>query len=351
MTAAKVLTVDDSLTMRALFTDVLERSDGIEVVGSEASAAEARELIPQLKPDVLTLDVEMPGMSGLDFLEELMRDRPMPVIMLSTLTQKGAATSFRAFELGAVECFPKPMKATPDEFKAIAPKLAALVRAAAAGKVQSAEAKAARRKPTTAGPSFVWNGKMIAVSASTGGVEALSELLASFPENCPPTVLLQQLDAGLVSFLAGKLDGEAAPKVQVLEDGMTLEQGHVYLAADPAAHAIVDRWPSPSVRLHKADPVQGFRPSANLLFATLAKTAKADAIGIMLTGMGKDGAAGLKALRDTGALTIVQDAATCMVPEAPAAAKALGAAAQELPLAEIGVAAINACRLNIGIAA
>ncbi len=193
---ARVLIVDDSLTMRALFSGVLERARGIEVVGMAANADEARELMIKLKPSVVTLDVEMPGMSGLDFLEEIMRERPTPVVMLSTLTQKGAETSFRALELGAVDCFPKPQSATPDEFNALAPKLAALVIAASAGGVRHHRPArtAAPSAPHAAHPPFEWNGKIVALSASTGGVDAMLHLLPSFPKNCPPTIVLLQIE-------------------------------------------------------------------------------------------------------------------------------------------------------------
>ena len=166
------MVVDDSITMRALFSDVLERTEGISVIGAAANADEARDMIKDLKPDVLTLDVEMPGKSGLEFLEELMETSPMPVVMLSTLTQKGAQTSFKALELGAVDCFPKPQQATPAEFDKIVDKLGKLVIAAAGGKVKTKAAKAAAPAAALSERAFEWNGKLVAMSASTGGVEA-----------------------------------------------------------------------------------------------------------------------------------------------------------------------------------
>lgn len=340
MSNARVLIVDDSLTMRALFSGVLERARGIDVVGMAANADEARELMIRLKPDVVTLDVEMPGMSGLDFLEEIMRERPTPVVMLSTLTQKGAETSFRALELGAVDCFPKPKSATPDEFNALAPKLAALVIAASTGGVK--QVKVAR--PVASVAHFDWNGKIIALSASVGGVDAMLQLLPTFPKNCPPTIVLLQIEQGFVDPLVSRLKASCSAGIVLAEDGLALQQGTIYIVTDPACHAVVDRWPNPSLRLLRSDPVNGVRPSASLLFATIAKTAGANAIGAVLTGMGTDGAAGLKALRATGARTICQDAATSVVHEAPAAAKAAGAVEFELPLGDIAGAALDACR-------
>jgi two-component system chemotaxis response regulator CheB len=339
MTNARVLIVDDSLTMRALFGGVLERARGIEVVGMAANADEAREMMIALKPDVITLDVEMPGMSGLEFLEEIMRERPTPVVMLSSLTQKGAETSFRALELGAVDCFPKPASATPDEFNALAPKLAALVTAASTGAVK--KHKVVSRPAQHA--AFEWNGNMVAMNASVGGVDALLTLLPTFPQNCPPTIVVLQIEPGFVDPLMKRLSTSCAARVVLAEDGQALEQGTILLVTDPSAHAVVDRWPNPSLRLLKSDPINGIRPSASLLYATMAKTAGPNGIGVILTGMGSDGAAGLKALRATGAFTIAQDAATSIVGEAPAAARNAGAAQVELPLGDIALAIIQHC--------
>ncbi|WP_380877755.1 chemotaxis response regulator protein-glutamate methylesterase [Sphingomonas sp. DBB INV C78] len=341
MSQVRVLVVDDSVTMRALFSGVLEQADGIQVIGHAGDANEARDQIAALKPDVMTLDVEMPGMSGLEFLEEVMRDRPMPVVMLSTLTQKGAAASLRALELGAVECFPKPTQATMEEFAKLAPKLTALVRAAASGRVPSGE----RRKPTRmAEEQFDWNGRIVAISGGTGGVDALLQIIPEFPANCPPTVIVMALDPDFVEPLVARLGNATKAKVQLAQDGLALAQGNIYLAADPRFHVVVDRWPDASMRLIASDPVAGSRPSASLLFATLAKTAKMDSVGVMLTGMGNDGAAGLKALRAAGGGTIVQDPATAMVREAPAAAVAAGAAVRTATLDEIGGILLGECR-------
>ncbi|MDX3883478.1 MAG: chemotaxis protein CheB [Sphingomonas sp.] len=334
MSQARVLVVDDSVTMRALFASVLDKAEGVEVVGHAGDADEARRQIEALAPDVMTLDVEMPGMSGLDFLEEVMRDRPMPVVMLSSVTQKGAAASLRALELGAVECFPKPQQSSLEEFTRLAPKLIALVRAAAAGRVPTGERRPYVR--ATEEP-FDWNGRIVAISAGTGGVDALLRILPELPSNCPPTIILMPLDPDFVDPLVARLAMATKAEVCLAQDGLTLRQGHIYLAADPRFHIVVDRWPDASMRLISSDPVAGARPSASLLFATLAKTAKADSIGVMLTALGTDGAAGLKALKAAGGTTIVQDPATAMVREAPSAAIAAGAAAAVAALDDIGL--------------
>lgn len=338
MDNAKVLVVDDSITMRALFSDVLERTRGIQVVGAARDASEARDLIGELKPNVLTLDVEMPGMNGLDFLEEIMSTQPMPVVMLSTLTKKGAESSMRAFELGAVECFPKPQHATPSEFDKIADKLGKLVLAAANGKI------AAPKKDRAASfvGDFKWNGRLVALNASTGGIEAIQEVLSGFPPNCPPTIAVMRIEPGFAELLVTKLSGAIAPKVQLATDGLALEQGCVYIAADPSAHVVVDGWPNGHIRFLDKEPVQGFKPSASLLYASMAKTG-GSTLGVVMTGIGDDGAAGLRAIKAAGGATMVQDAETAMVQEAPLAAIATGAIDNVVPLPKIAEAVLLSC--------
>lgn len=351
---ARVLIVDDSITMRAFFGAIFERHRNIEVVGTAASADEARRMMIDKRPNVVTLDVEMPGMSGLDFLTEIMRDRPTPVIMLSSLTQKGAETSFEALERGAVDCFPKPASTNREEF---AEKLCALVLAASSGSARVARyAKDAPARPQTAASAtaqagFDWNGKIVTISASTGGVDALLELLPAFPANCPPTVITLAIDPDFVPPLLQRLNSRCPAKVLLAEDGRPLQPGVIQIACDPGTHAVIDRWPNPSLRLLRSDPVNGARPSASLLFATAAKTAGAQSVGAILTGIGADGVAGLKALRATGALTISQDSLTCLVDQAPAAARAAGAVELDLPIEAIAATILDSCRRQADAAA
>lgn len=337
MATAKVLVIDDSITMRALFSEALEQTRDIIVVGTANGADQAREMILSERPNVLTLDVEMPGMNGLDFLAEVMENHPMPVVMLSTLTQKGAATSMKAFELGAVDCFPKPQNSNSAEFAKISAKLGKLVLAAANGKV-TAPKKANDQKFNG---TYHWDGKLVALSASTGGIEAISEILRSFPANCPPTIALMRIDPGFIEPLVTRLKGEIDADVKQAQDGMKLEQGCVYIAADPLAHVVVDKWPEGCLRFLDKESVQGFKPSASLLFASMAKTG-AVTVGAVLTGMGSDGAAGLKALRNAGGVAIAQDEATAMVYEAPAAAVAAGAVDHSVALGAIANTLLNA---------
>jgi two-component system, chemotaxis family, protein-glutamate methylesterase/glutaminase len=335
---ARVLVVDDSLTMRALFSSVLERSRDIVVVGMASSADEARQLIPELKPNVLTLDVEMPGMNGLEFLAELMETRPIPVVMLSTLTQKGATTSLKAYELGAVECFPKPMKATPDEFDKIAGKLGKLVVAASQSNVSAPRQTTAQSTQTAA---FEWDGRPVGISVSTGGVDALMMMLTAWPVNCPPTIVVLPIDPELVKALAAKLDSSIAPSVRIATDGEAAEQGTIYFACDPLHHVVIDTWPDGRLRMIDRDPVKGARPSANMLFGSMAKAG--GGIGVIMSGMGDDGAAGIKLLRDAGGRTLAQDAASSVVHEAASAAIALGGIDQSVSLDQLAGAVLAAC--------
>lgn len=341
----KVLIVDDSVTMRALFSAALEKSSDIVVLDSAASADEARALIEKLKPDVITLDVEMPGMNGIDFLEEIMTTRPMPVVMLSTLTQKGAEVSLRAMELGAVECFPKPQHASPEEFDKISGKLCKLVVSAAKSNVRTPSAKPPPR-PAAPDDSFKWNGSIVAMAASTGGVEAYMECLAGLPANCPPVIILQQIEEGLGVGFASKLNKAIAPEVRLADDGQKLEQGFVYVAADPFTHVVVDRWPGGSIRLLPRDPVKGFRPSADLLFAALAKTAGSRAIAAILTGMGEDGAMGIGVMKAAGAQTFCQVKETALVAEVIDAAIAKDPSIRQLALDDLCAAVLDCAGVN-----
>ncbi|MES2493169.1 MAG: chemotaxis protein CheB [Pseudomonadota bacterium] len=345
---ARVLVVDDSAAMRALFSDLLDQAKNVVVVGTAANADEARKQIAELRPNVLTLDVEMPGISGIEFLEEIMGDRPMPVVMLSSLTQSGTETSLRAYELGAVECFPKPLKASPEQFSKTVGKLGKIVLAAANSNVRErrrpAEHKgpAAHKAAAAAAPQFDWNGRIVALSASMGGIDALGALLAQFPANCPPTVVVLGAEPLVVEAFISRLAGQLDCAVVAAADGAALAQGTIHIAADPDRHAVLEAGQPPRLRLVARDPVDGARPSATLLYGTIAR-AGAPAVGAVLTGMGNDGAKGLKLLRDAGGATFAQDPASAIVAEAPAAAIAAGAAAHHLPLDQLAAAILQRC--------
>ena len=341
MNDARVLVVDDSAAMRALFSDVLEQQRNVTVIGTAANADEAREQIAQLKPNVVTLDVEMPGMSGIDFLAELMEHNPLPVVMLSSLTQQGTETSLRAYELGAVECFPKPLKATPEQFAKTVGKLGKIVLAAANSNVKDRK-PAVRATAERAKPAFTWNGHFLAISASMGGIDALTQMLAHFPADCPPTVIVLQSEPALVDTFINRMAGEADCKIIPAKDGAPLTPGTVHIAADPEKHVVFEPGSPPKLRMVMRDPVDGARPSATLLFGTMAR-AGVPAVGALLTGMGADGAKGLKMLRDAGGRTFVEDPATATVGETPAAAVAANAGEKVLALDALGIAAIGCC--------
>lgn len=331
----RVLIVDDSATMRRLIAATLGRDPGLDVIGQAGDAHEARQAIKALNPDVVTLDVEMPDMSGLDFLEKLMRLRPTPVVMVSSTTTSGADATIRALELGAVDCVPKPTPADPHSFD----ELPAKVKAAALVPVRQGLPRLAPGSEPPRPPFAPYRGDartVVAIGASTGGVEALVAILSDFPEHCPPTVVVQHMPAQFTASCARRLDRLCPPRVGEAVDGAPLVPGRVYLAPGGVAHLEVLGSGELRCRLRAGDPVSGHRPSVDVLFASVAQAAGARAVGVILTGMGRDGAAGLLALRRTGARTLGQDAATSVVYGMPRAAFELGAVEEQLPLAGIG---------------
>ncbi len=342
MHEARVLVVDDSAAMRALFSDILDQAKNVTVIGTARNADDAREQIAELKPNVITLDVEMPGMSGIEFLEEIMERDPRPVVMLSSLTQAGTETSLRAFELGAVECFPKPLKATPEQFAKSVGKLGKIVLAAANSNVRDRKPRTEQKASEVA---FEWNGHLAAISASMGGIDALTTMLAQFPGNCPPTVVCLQAEPMLVDTFIKRLDDMLKCHVRAAKEGATLTPGTIHIAADPDSHVVVEAGQPPRLRLMARDPVDGARPSANLLFGSIARGA-IPAVGAVLTGIGSDGARGLRLLREAGSETFVQDCKTALVSEAPEAVIALDAASREVPLAELGAAVLGRCGIG-----
>ncbi|MEQ1490033.1 MAG: chemotaxis response regulator protein-glutamate methylesterase [Terricaulis sp.] len=334
MSKVRVLIVDDSPTIRSMISNVLGRDADIEVVGWAEDPIEAREAIKQLNPDVITLDVEMPRMSGIEFLERLMRLRPMPVLMISTLTQAGAAVSLRALELGAIDCIGKP------DFEGLAEK----VKAAARARVRPLGQRPAARAPLT---GYRPGSKLLAIGSSTGGVEALDTVLSAFPENCPPTVITQHMPATFTASFAARLDKMCAPKVQEATDGAPLLPGHVYLAPGGVSHLEVTGGAQPRCHLTSGNPVNGHRPSVDVLFQSVARTYGRRAVGVILTGMGRDGAEGLRLMHEAGARTVGQDEASCVVYGMPKVAWELGAVDKQLPLGSISRAILDLCALEV----
>jgi two-component system chemotaxis response regulator CheB len=331
-----VLVVDDSPTMRGLIAATLRRDPEIEVLGFANDPLEAREAIKQLNPDVVTLDVEMPNMNGLAFLEKLMRLRPMPVVMVSTLTQAGADASLAALELGAIDCVAKPT-AGLTHTEAFAD-LAEKVKTAARSKVRAAPVAVA---PTERRRGYASSDTIVAIGASTGGVEALLTVLSNFPENAPPTVITQHMPATFTKSFAARLDRASGARVTEATDGAPLGPGQIYLAPG-SAHLEITPGSPPRCRLRDDAPVSGHRPSVDVLFNSVARLGR-DCVGVILTGMGKDGAQGLLAMREAGARTLGQDEASCVVYGMPRAAHEIGAVERQLPLARIGPAILDLC--------
>lgn len=343
-----VLIVDDSLLIREMFREMLSSQPDIEVLDTACDPIEAREKIKQLNPDVLTLDIEMPKMDGISFLEKIMALRPMPVIMASTLTQKGADATLRALELGAFEYVSKPISNhTRDSIGALKDELIAKVRAAA--NANMAHRNAARQSPSepTIVPFRPTGGKsshIIAIGASTGGVEALREIFLRLPANCPPIVITQHMPESFTKSFAARLDGLSQVSVCEAKNHDRLKDGHAYIAPGGARHMKIVKVGMELVcKLEEGPPVSSHRPSVDVLFQSVAENVGARAIGVILTGMGKDGAAGMKIMRDKGAYNIGQNKATCVVYGMPHVAFKEGGVDVELPLNDIPAAILKHC--------
>ncbi|OYU33984.1 chemotaxis-specific protein-glutamate methyltransferase CheB [Novosphingobium sp. PASSN1] len=336
----RVVIVEDSPTMRAILQARFEREEDIVVVGAAANAQEGRQMIRELDPDVVTLDVEMPGMNGLDFLEKIMALRPTPVIVVSGSTHEGAETTARALAIGAVGCYAKGEGAGGYSFDDQG-KLADLVRDASKVRFVTRPAPPAPPTPprtSTAprSPTLIERPRLIAIGSSTGGVEALQVLLGGFPADCPPTLVVQHISARFAPAVARTLDQSCPPKIVIAEPDLPLRDGHVYIAPGDDRHLTVGgRSGILHQRLRHGEPVSGHLPSVDMLFHSAAEIVGGGAVGILLTGMGTDGAEGLLALARAGARTIAQDEATCTVFGMPRAAIALGAAGVVAPIGNI----------------
>ena len=347
----RVLIVDDSATMRAILTRLLGSEPDIEVIGAAKDAMEARGLIRELNPDVVTLDIEMPGMNGLDFLEKIMSLRPMPVVVVSGITRKGADTTIRALELGAVDCYAKPDGSVNALMESDGGALAQMVREAARVRFVRVPSKPAPVNPVAqqtivASRSTPAITKLIAIGASTGGVEALHNLLPAFPKSCPPTVIVQHISAAFAPAMAERLDRQCQAHVKLIESGEVLKAGHIYIAPGNDKHAVIGGGTETLIaKMIEGEKLSGHRPSIDAMFESVAQRLGPAAIGILLTGMGQDGARGLLAMRRAGGRTIAQDEATSTVYGMPRAAADIGAAENILPLPRIAERALAAAGL------
>ncbi|HLH98101.1 MAG TPA: chemotaxis response regulator protein-glutamate methylesterase [Xanthobacteraceae bacterium] len=338
----RVLIVDDSALMRQLLTSLLSQDPEIEVVDAAPDPLIAREKIKALNPDVITLDVEMPRMDGLTFLRKIMTLRPMPVVMISTLTQAGTETTLEALEAGAVDFVAKPVNPAGAAMAALAEELRAKVKSAARTRVRARPAEVRPRAPQRQALNRQ-TGKILLIGASTGGVEALKTVLMDMPADCPPTLVTQHMPERFTSAFANRLNRECPMSVSEAADNLRLQPGCVYIA--PGAHHLELHREGLSYvcRLHDGPPVCGHRPSVDVLFRSGAKAAGPKIIGVILTGMGKDGAEGLLELRKAGASTIGQDEATSLIYGMPRVAFERGAVERQYPLTEIAGAIIERC--------
>ncbi len=344
----RVLIVDDSALVRKILTELLNSDPGIEVVGAAADAFIAREKIKSLNPDVLTLDVEMPKMDGVTFLRNLMRLRPMPVVMVSSLTDHGAEVTLDALSVGAVDYLPKPkvdLAATLGDYR---DELIEKIRAAAGARVRAYDGRADAPAPQVAKAltadavlqkaapmNYRTTDRLIAIGASTGGTEAIKDVLVDMPPDAPGIVIAQHIPKAFSTPFAERMNRCCQMTVCEAEDGQQIRPGHVYIAPGDRHLVIVRSGARWICRLDDGPPVNRHKPSVDVLMRSVAQQAGHNAIGVMLTGMGKDGALGLKEMHEAGSPTIAQDEATSVVWGMPGSAVEVGAVDHVLPLPRI----------------
>ncbi len=329
----KVLVVDDSPLIRALLTEILSQAHDIEVVGGAEDPFEARDLIKKLNPDVLTLDVEMPKMDGVSFLKNLMRLRPMPVIMISTLTQQGAPITLEALEIGAIDFIAKPTKNVASQMQVYADDLIEKVRGAALAKVRTFKSKPMTAASVNQVP--LNTNQLIAIGASTGGTEAIKEVLLRLPKNFPPVVITQHIPPVFSASFAERMDRTCELTVKEAEHGEKLNPSTVYIAPGDYHFSIVKKAGILHCHLDQNAPVNRHRPAVDVLFNSIAHLKVANVTAALLTGMGADGAHGLLKLKQAGAYTLAQDEASSVVWGMPKAAIELDAHHQIVALEKV----------------
>jgi two-component system chemotaxis response regulator CheB len=377
MTKTRVVVVDDSALVRSLLTEIINRQSDMECIGAASDPFVAREMIRNLNPDVITLDVEMPRMDGLDFLSKLMRLRPMPVVMVSTLTERGADVTLRALELGAVDFVAKPKIGVAEGLKQLAEEITDKVRIAAQARVRrtpsaalsggapagapaapgsavspgrhpTAHGTTVGAPPPTAPIGHLSTEKIICIGASTGGTEATKEVLLRLPPDAPAVVITQHMPPGFTRSYAARLDSLCKIRVKEASDGERILPGHAYIAPG-GLHLSIERSGANYIaRVRDGEPVNRHKPSVEVLFESAARVLGPNAFGIMLTGMGADGAQAMRAMRDAGAYNVCQDEASCVVFGMPREAIARGAAHEVLPLTQIATHVIERLRKTAG---
>lgn len=354
MKKIRVVVVDDSALVRGLLTEIINRQKDMECVGTANDPLIAREMIRELDPDVITLDIEMPKMDGLDFLGRLMRLRPMPVVMISTLTERGAEVTMKALELGAVDFVSKPRIGLTDGINELSGQIVEKIRIAASAHIRRAAAPVPARNQEAGAQGAVINRKVenpsisrvstekiICIGASTGGTEAIKEILTRFPADSPGIVITQHMPPGFTTSFAARLNALCQITVMEAVNGVRILPGHAYIAPG-GKHLRIDRSGANYVCVvEDGDLVNRHKPSVEVLFKSVAKVVGKNAYGIMLTGMGNDGAKAMKEMKDAGSYNYVQDEASCIVFGMPREAIQCGAADEVLPLTEIASALLS----------
>ncbi|WP_105181956.1 chemotaxis response regulator protein-glutamate methylesterase [Pseudoalteromonas sp. T1lg21] len=330
----KVLIVDDSALIRGLLKEVLEQAQDIQVVGAAEDPYQARDLIKRLNPDVLTLDIEMPKMDGLSFLKNLMRLRPMPVVMISTLTQKGSPITLEALEIGAVDFIAKPTINVTENLQRYAHLLHQKVRTAAGARIRAFKELKVEDDSALATLQFKTN-SVLAIGASTGGTEAIKEVLVRMPENCPPIVITQHIPPVFSTSFAMRMDRTCKINVKEAEHGDKLQPGWAYIAPGDQHLSVVKKAGGLFCQLDSSELVNRHRPAVDVLFNSLVVACPKATVAALLTGMGSDGAQGLLALNQAGAYTIAQDELSSVVWGMPKAAVELNAANEVVRLDKV----------------
>lgn len=342
-----VLIVDDSALMRQMLTKILNDDPEVNVVGAAADPLQARKMIKELEPQVLTLDIEMPRMDGLSFLEKVMTLRPMPVVMVSSLTERGADATMRALELGAVDFVAKPGSGLRDAFDRLGGEIVDKVKSAARARVSARRSRADHGTPgIVTSQCYDTTETVIAIGASTGGVSALQQVIARLPADSPGILVTQHMPPEYTARFASRLDRNCAVSVREATDRTRVLPGHVYIAPGDRHLELARSGAHYICRLHAGPPVSGHRPSVDVLFGSVAEHAGRSAVGVILTGMGADGAEGLLAMRKRGARTLGESESTCIVYGMPRAASELGAVMKEAPIERMAEEIVRACAVR-----
>jgi two-component system, chemotaxis family, protein-glutamate methylesterase/glutaminase len=347
MPKIRVVVVDDSALVRSLLAEIINKQGDMECVGAANDPLVAREMIRELNPDVITLDIEMPKMDGLDFLGRLMRLRPMPVLMISTLTERGAEATMRALELGAVDFVAKPRIGLVDGIKELAGSIVEKIRIAATAKVHKTSARSGASVPLSAvGSSLgrVSTEKLVFIGASTGGTEAIKEILTRLPADAPGIVITQHMPAGFTTSFAARLNGLCKIGVQEASSGARILPGNAYIAPGGKQFSVAKSGANYVCVVEDGELVNRHRPSVEVLFRSGARVVGRNAFGIMLTGMGNDGALAMREMKDAGSYNYAQDEASCIVFGMPREAIQCGATDEVLPLSEIAGALLQRLR-------